>query len=242
MDDWSNINPDMQGGGTPPNNNQNEDQDVKPVKLSKGKVAAVIVALMVVAIILIMTVQSCSIQREVNNSSVSPTPQVTITEASQESGNGGGNDGNFSENTSDSGVSSGSRDQNSNSAVTVTPSLEEENSYEEEGDSRVDSETEEVPEQVVENDSEGLREVAEPILGDVYETTAMVSSKKVYNFNDESYAYAITLVLLTGENETTTVDYLCPRKTFDALSTADTVTVQYQMDSNGVVSISTVSR
>ena len=265
MDDWGNMNPDMQGnqseGENPNQDVNNVENDVTPVSLSKKMVGVVIIIILVLFIIVLVALQSCSVEREVKYSPVSPTPEIGISNTSETSGNGGEVESEFNENTVDFGSSSGSSGENANSGETSGSDLEEdtdstesstvsEDSHSSEASVGGKEETTDMGTSSSDGEStegnnmsgEGITEVAEPVLGEVYETTGMVSSKKIYNVNNNSYAYVVSLVLLTGENETTSVEYFCPRKTFDALNTADSVVVQYQVDSNGIVSIASVSR
>lgn len=262
MGDWSRMNPDMgspdegnPGGGSPSGgpggdwgsgDSGNNGNDVKPVSLSKKKVAVVLVAVLVLGIIVITMIQSCSIRRNVNSGSNSQTPQVTITEAPKNPTNTGENGVKIEETGGENGSPVGSRGESSNSAVSGNDKQgdvsEEPDVVETTREPEVGKEVKEDSESEASGVSEGLVEVAEPVLGDVWETTGMVSSKNIYTWNDSSYVYSVDLVLLTGDSQTVTVEYFCPRKTFDALNTADSLSVQYQMDSDGVISIVSVAR
>lgn len=242
MDDWSSINPNMNGGTEPPKKDEQNKQDVAPVNLSKKKVGVLLVIVLAIAIVLIVVIQSCSIQREVNVPSPTPTPEITISDTGNSVGNTGEEEPEFSENMVENEGSASGRDEEANSASNSVVDSGESNVVDEEVEPTVDPTEEPVAGEPATEKGSGLQEVAEPVLGELQQTTAMVSSKKVYNINDSSYAYAISLVLLTGENQTTSVEYFCPRKTYDALSTADSVTVQYQVDSNGIISVASVSK
>lgn len=239
MGDWDKINPDMKG--TQPESNTPKEDDVAPVKLGKRAVGLVLVVAMLLGIILIVVLQSCSVQKKVKVTSPSPTPEITISETNETTGNTGEIEPEFSENTVENESSTSCRDQNSNSVSTAVDDEEDDVETTDVKDLGEETNKDVVSNETTEKVPERLSEVAEPVLGELKSTTAMISSKKIYNLDNTSYAYSITLVLLTGENETTSVEYFCPKKTFDAVSTADSVTAQYQVDSNGIVSIATIS-
>ena len=215
MSKWDKMNPDM-------GNSDDNGDDIPPVKFSKWNVGLILVGLMIVCIIMILTVRSCRIERSVSTSSVSASQEIALSEPNLEVTDPREASGEFQETEAVLGSSISSSVESSTSAVLET-SLSTEVSGTVEGHTR-------------------LVEVSEPVLGDVYSTTAMVSSKNIYLLDSKSYAYSINLVLLVGEDNTTTVEYFCPRSTYDALVSADTVVAEYQIDSNGAISIVSISR
>ena len=88
--------------------------------------------------------------------------------------------------------------------------------------------------------SSGLNEVALPELSEKLNTNGIVVSKKSYKY-EGSYIYGVTVSMLVGE-QTKSVQYFCPKNTYDALSSTDTITVEYQLDSGGNISISSISK
>ena len=115
MDDWSSINPDMNGGTDHPKKDEQNEQDVA-VNLSKKKVGVLLVLVLAIAIVLIVVIQSCSIQREVNVPSPTPTPEITISDTGNSVGNTGEEEPEFSENMVENEGSAGGRDEEANSA------------------------------------------------------------------------------------------------------------------------------
>lgn len=77
-------------------------------------------------------------------------------------------------------------------------------------------------------------------LSESIESTGLVSSKEVYRFKD-SYIYCINILTLNSDGSNTTCQYFCPSKTYSSVSVGDTLSVLYQKDPNGVVSISSIS-
>lgn len=87
----------------------------------------------------------------------------------------------------------------------------------------------------------GLLEVDEPALGKLLETSVIVSGKKVYKVNDNGYAFSVSLIFPSnGEYEV--VEYFCSKKIYDGVVDGETITASYQVDAEGHVAITSISR
>lgn len=89
--------------------------------------------------------------------------------------------------------------------------------------------------------SGSFREVKEPVLGDSRETTVLVSGKDSYLVDDISYTYSLSLIF-PDEDKYSIVKYFCPKKTYDAVKSGDSLKVTYQLDSEGTLSITSVAK
>lgn len=224
----------------------NKQDEIKPVNLPKKKTMIFAIAFfLTLMLVSIVGTKACSMGTS-KKSSNSVSIENTVTDKTDTAQNTVENQ---SENLENQGVSIGVG--NSSSEKSVSSEKEEvvkENStgVQEETVQKEDNieQKEDTKEGSIEEDSYSLNvsEVSEPVLGDVLDSSAMVLSKKIYSVNNESYAYAVNLALLVGSDETVTVRYFCPKKTYDALGMGDNVVVQYQVDSSGIISIGSVSK
>lgn len=224
----------------------NKQDEIKPVNLPKKKTMIFAIAFfLTLMLVSIVGTKACSMGTS-KKSSNSVSIENTVTDKTDTAQNTVENQ---SENLENQGVSIGVG--NSSSEKSVSSEKEEvvkENSIgvQEETVQKEDNieHKEDTKEGSIEEDSYSLNvsEVSEPVLGDVLDSSAMVLSKKIYSVNNESYAYAVNLALLIGSDETVTVRYFCPKKTYDALGMGDNVVVQYQVDSSGIISIGSVSK
>lgn len=212
--------------------------DVKPVKLSKKAAAIIICVGMLLMIIILATLANVISGGNVKNTTNNQSTEIGIEQSSNTGGYSGEESSDFSKNDTVFSESTGSGVEESNN-VENTEKMEE---VQETTENTEVVSNDEPSKNSSESSQEGFSVVAEPVLGDVYESTGMVSSKQVYKVGDTSYAYAINLVILRDNDNTSMVQYFCPRKTYDALSSGDTLSVQYQLDSSGCISIATISR
>lgn len=81
----------------------------------------------------------------------------------------------------------------------------------------------------------------EPALNGEVTTSGMVSGKGMYKIGN-SYTYGVNIIIVTGNDAKLDCQYFCPRNTYSALGIGDAITVTYQMDYVGNVSISSISR
>lgn len=205
--------------------NKGNEENVKPVKLGRGATCAVIVGLCLVVLILIVTVRGCSVEKTVNSAQTEEPVKTEATEPIQAASNMPSSEVNFSENDPENGSSVSSPVENSTTANTMvsteehftTPTTEESS-----------------------NSSDSwINEVADPVLSEQRSAMGMVIGKHTYVAND-SYVYGVTISLIVNE-DSVMVNYFCPRKTYESLKSGDSLSVVYQVDSNGRISVSSIS-
>lgn len=195
-------------------------QEVKPVKLGKGAVAGILMGILFIVAILILTVASCQVEKKENVSQNDGSVISSSTAVSEPVSNVGENSVKNEEQTTVFSEVATTSSENSNSANSQNPVENSQNS-------------------VVDSNS-GLKEVALPAFGNELNSKGIVISKHVYSY-EGSYIYGINVSVLIGDT-TKTVQYFCPKNTYDALNTTDTLSVVYQQDSSGGVSIVSISK
>lgn len=195
-------------------------QEVKPVKLGKGAVAGILMGILFIVAILILTVASCQVEKKENVSQNDGSVISSSTAVSEPVSNVGENSVKNEEQTTVFSEVATTSSEKSNSANSQNPVENSQNS-------------------VVDNNS-GLKEVALPAFGNELNSKGIVISKHVYTY-EGSYIYGINVSVLIGDT-TKTVQYFCPKNTYDALNTTDTLSVVYQQDSSGGVSIVSISK
>lgn len=191
----------------------NEIKDIKPVKLGRGATAGIIIAGIFVIMITVLTIKSCTIEKKVN-SSVNQGSTISVTEAVTKE----------TENVTENAPKIDETSAISQEVVTTSPEIPNSNNS-------MTGNT---------NDGTSLKEVVLPAFGNELETTGIVLSKHSYLY-ENCYIYGVSISMLVGEN-TQTVQYFCPKNTYDALSSADTLKVKYQQDSSGAISIMSISK
>lgn len=195
-------------------------QEVKPVKLGKGAVAGILMGILFIVAILILTVASCQVEKKENVSQNDGSVISSSTAVSEPVSNVGENSVKNEEQTTVFSEVATTSSENSKSANSQNPVENSQNS-------------------VVDSNS-GLKEVALPAFGNELNSKGIVISKHVYSY-EGSYIYGINVSVLIGDT-TKTVQYFCPKNTYDALNTTDTLSVVYQQDSSGGVSIVSISK
>ena len=216
---------------------EDQEQEEAPVKLSKIKAGFVFVAFLIVVMIVIMTIRGCSVSREVNSSQEVQTQETQQTQEENTITSTGEEDSKKSDNVAVEEGSESSGVDNTNEANISDSST----------DSEVQSNKVEQPE-ITENTSYAntgmdLQEVSEPQLSEAITTTAVVSSKSIFLSKEGSYVYQVDFLVITDEEGNyITLSYYCPKTTYDALAQGDSVNVEYQTDSTGNISVSSVSR
>lgn len=195
-------------------------QEVKPVKLGKGAVAGILMGILFIVAILILTVASCQVEKKENVSQNDGSVISSSTAVSEPVSNVGENSVKNEEQTTVFSEVATTSSENSNSTNSQNPVENSQNS-------------------VVDSNS-GLKEVALPAFGNELNSKGIVISKHVYSY-EGSYIYGINVSVLIGDT-TKTVQYFCPKNTYDALNTTDTLSVAYQQDSSGGVSIVSISK
>ena len=217
--------------------NQNEglnEEEVEPVKLGKKKTGFICAIVIFCVIIICITIRGCSVTKEVKNPSSSS--DATITQE--------GSSSNSSINVEDTEVknsekSSSSTESSSSSSKESTTSKSEGNNSD---STVVEKPVVDSPSKENTNSRESTLKVADSaILGSAVDTTGIISGKTTYLMGT-SYLYEVSIVVVTGNNESAICKYYCPKNTFDALSMGDSLSVTYQADSTGNTSISTISK
>ena len=195
-------------------------QEVKPVKLGKGAVVGILLGALAIIAILILTVASCQIEKKENVSQNDGSEISSSAVVSEPVSNVGENSVKNEEQTT---VFTEVATTSSENSTTANSQNSVENSQNSVGDS-----------------NSGLTEVALPAFGNELNSKGIVISKHVYTY-EGSYIYGINISVLIGDT-TKTVQYFCPKNTYDALNTTDTLSIVYQQDSSGVVSIVSISK
>mgnify|MGYP004457406621 CR=1 FL=1 len=195
-------------------------QEVKPVKLGKGAVAGILMGILFIVAILILTVASCQVEKKENVSQNDGSVISSSTAVSEPVSNVGENSVKNEEQTT---VFS----EVATTSAEISKPVNSQNSVENSQNSVADS-------------NSGLKEVALPAFGNELNSKGIVISKHVYSY-EGSYIYGINVSVLIGDT-TKTVQYFCPKNTYDALNTTDTLSVVYQQDSSGGVSIVSISK
>ena len=199
-------------------NEQVEQQEVKPVKLGIGATVAVVIGLCIMAFILVFTIKGCSVQKNVTSDPPGQTTESVLTEPSESATNSLSEITNSGENNPDFGGSTSAPGENSTSGNNTSSN---------EGQSTT-------------NNSDGFTEVADPVMSEVRSAYGMVIGKHIYK-KDNSYIYGVSISVIINE-QSVSAQYFCPRKTYEELKSGDSLDVTYQVDSNGSLSIYSISR
>lgn len=190
----------------------------KPVKLSIGGTVALVVGLAIMLFIIVMTFKGCSVQKSVKTSGQQQSSEPVSTSTAE----------------TESYVPSESVILTESTAVTesTSPTSGGNSNNEGNGTSSDDNGASFV--------SNGFSEVAEPALSPQKEAFGMVIGKHVYQ-KDGAYIYGVSVsVIIDGQS--VTAQYFCPRKSFESLRSGDSLSVVYQTDSAGAVSIFSISK
>lgn len=221
-----------------------EEEEVKPVKLSKKSTSTICVVLAIICIIVLICFRGCSITKEVKSSSNTTDTSISVQESSDSTATKGGDisEKNEEKSSSSEDVNSSLAEESKSTEKVVkdedTESTEVKNSGVTRGTATV---VEQNTESIGVQSSSVLKEVQEPVLNDEIQSTGLVSSKSVYQVGD-SYLYEIKILTLKGDNQDLTCKYYCPKKTWDALSVGDSISITYQMDSMGNTSVLSISK
>ena len=196
-----------------------------------------------VIIIAILFFRGCSVSKEVNSPQGDQTREVVEEESNQNESITIETESESDENSAKSSESSTSSSQESNTGSQIN-SFNQNQVSEPQSQQGSASESQNTSNNKTSSSPEGISitEVSDPVLSDVIESSGMVSSKNIYLSNGGSYVYSINLLVLQGDDSYATVEYFCPKTSYDAVTTGDTLIVSYQSDSNGNISISSVAR
>lgn len=230
--------------------------------LSLKSASLLIAGVVFIVIIIMLTVRSCTVSKKVEPKvSTKNTSEVVLVEEdlssekedeidqkgeiSEESGKNSSREdtestAKGSENPTKNNVENGSENIESGNRVENPKNYPQEEGIDANEDSYKDSSQEELS-GVSENKYGGFFNVDEPVLGESMETSTLVTGKKAYLVDDIFYTYSLSLIFpIDGGYEV--IDYFCPKKTYDAVETGETVKAVYQMDKSGIVSITSISR
>lgn len=215
-------------------NQEPQEDDIEPVKLGKRKTGIICVVVIFCAILVCLTVRGCSISKEVK----SPSSSSDVTISQEE------NNGKTPTNVKDTEVKNSENTSSSTeSSNTLSKDVTKDNSEVKDSEIVVMQEptTNTTSNEGADSNSKSLTAVDNPILGSSIDTTGIVSGKATYLIG-ASYLYEVSIVVVTGNNESAICKYYCPKNTYDALSMGDSLSVTYQADSTGNSSISTISK
>lgn len=216
---------------------QNPQMDeVKPVKLSKGKVTIIVVVFVLLVLFILKVLDGVHLTRAVdttgqtqevqapteqiesvpieNGTEVSTKPDDFSTVSSEVSGSSA----EVSNNVNNSTVIDGNQGSVVEGAiVTPEPVIAEEKS---------------------EANFEAVTQ--EPVMGAEVQVNGIVKGISMYKVGD-SYTYGVNLILVVGNDENLECTYFCPKKTADALGIGMSLVVSYQCDSVGNICVVSIS-
>lgn len=198
---------------------QIEDNGEEEVRVSMGKkkTGIIIVVFLIFILMILYLIKGCSITKKVETP-VSSTNTVSVTKQT-------------SENTTSNVV-----ETSSEITETTTVFVEPSNSLPEETKEVISAKPKKE-----ETKDDGIEEVNEPVLSETISTSGLVSGKSVYKVGN-SYMYSVSLIVVTGNEKNVPCKYFCPKNTWDALNVGDTLKVSFQTDTNGNISVNTISK
>lgn len=200
------------------NEENTQDEEVEEVHLSKKKTGIILVGVLVVVLIILFSIKGCSITKKVKAPSNSTTSTNRVNQSSLE--------------TTSKMVEVQSKNEEKTTVFVESSSSSSEGI-------KVGNSEESTTEKV--NSDISFEKVNEPVLSKGINTSGIVSGKSIYKVGN-SYMYAISLVIVTGNENNSPCKYFCPKNTWDALSIGDTVKTTFQSDSQGNISINTISK
>lgn len=199
--------------------NKEGNLQIESVSWSKAKTGVLAMVVIFFLIIMLLTIKSMHISKKSENSAVSETTELASTETESTVVEI------VEETTSpESDISTVS----SESSSTMVEEVSTEN-----------IQTTEVKEEVKVQELDNIQETVLPELSDIQEATGIVLSKNVYKVKT-NYLYELEIIIVVGESNVT-VSYYCPKNPFDAAESGMAVTVKYQTDAEGNVSIVGIS-
>lgn len=210
--------------------------DVKPVKLSKGKVTIIVVVFVLLVLFILKVLDGVHLTRAVDTTGQTQevqTPTEQIESVPVENGT------EVSTKTDDfSTVSS----EVSGSSAEVSNNVNNFTVIDDNQGSVVEGAIV-TPEPVtVEEKSEANFEAVtqEPVMGAEVQVNGIVKGISMYKVGD-SYTYGVNLILVVGNDENLECTYFCPKKTADALGIGMSLVVSYQCDSVGNICVVSIS-
>lgn len=210
--------------------------DVKPVKLSKGKVTVIVVVFVLLVLFILKVLDGVHLTRAVDTTG--QTQEVQMSTEQIESVHIE-NSTEVSTKTDDfstvSSEVSGSSSEVSNNVNNSTIADESKGSV-------VEGSVVTPEPVVVEEKSVANFEVVsqEPVMGSEVQVNGIVKGISMYKVG-ESYTYGVNLILVVGNDENLECTYFCPKKTADALGIGMSLVVSYQCDSVGNICVVSIS-
>lgn len=210
--------------------------DVKPVKLSKGKVTIIVVVFVLLVLFVLKVLDGVHLTKAVDTTGQTqevqtPTEQIesvpieNSTEVSTKtddfsivSSEVSGSSAEVSNNVNNSTVIDGNQGSVVEGAI-VTP---EPVTVEEKSEANFEAVTQ------------------EPVMGAEVQVNGIVKGISMYKVGD-SYTYGVNLILVVGNDENLECTYFCPKKTADALGIGMSLVVSYQCDSVGNICVVSIS-
>ena len=205
--------------------------------MSMKKAGITIFSLLIMFIIILLTVRGCTISKKSEQKDVQNSQPEVVLQEKNNATEKENKDKEESEKVKEDSKNTVSNTEKSGIDEEETPSVE---SSRENSDSVNTSNSNGVSSNST-NSNNSFIEIGEPVLGESITVNALVSSKKSYLVDGKSYAYSIG-VLLPNEDGYDIVNYYCPKKTYDAISSGESIKVDYQVDESGKVSINSISK
>ena len=205
--------------------------------MSMKKAGITIFSLLIMFIIILLTVRGCTISKKSEQKDVQNSQPEVVLQEKNNTTEKENKDKEKSEKVKEDSKNTVSNTEKSGIDEEETPSVE---SSRENVDSVNTSNSNGVSSNST-NSNNSFIEIGEPVLGESITVNALVSSKKSYLVDGKSYAYSIG-VLLPNEDGYDIVNYYCPKKTYDAISSGESIKVDYQIDESGKVSINSISK
>lgn len=205
--------------------------------MSMKKAGITIFSLLIMFIIILLTVRGCTISKKSEQKDVQNSQPEVVLQEKNNTTEKENKDKEESEKVKEDSKNTVSNTEKSGIDEEETPSVE---SSRENADNVNTSNSNGVSSNST-NSNNSFIEIGEPVLGESITVNALVSSKKSYLVDGKSYAYSIG-VLLPNEDGYDIVNYYCPKKTYDAISSGESIKVDYQVDESGKVSINSISK
>ena len=205
--------------------------------MSMKKAGITIFSLLIMFIIILLTVRGCTISKKSEQKDVQNSQPEVVLQEKNNTTEKENKDKEESEKVKEDSKNTISNTEKSGIDEEETPSVE---SFSENSDSVNTSNSNGVSSNST-NSNNSFIEIGEPVLGESITVNALVSSKKSYLVDGKSYAYSIG-ILLPNEDGYDIVNYYCPKKTYDAISSGESIKVDYQIDESGKVSINSISK
>lgn len=216
---------------------QQQQEEIAPVKLSKGKALAVVIVFIVLVIFILKVLDGVSLTKNTGTPVQNQEVQSTTEENNTASAVNGGDS--VVENSDNSAVSS-EVESTSSEISNIENNVGSESNT---GVGVIEGEiveSKEVEEEVqVSAEFEHLS--VEPVMGSEVTVSGIVKGISMYRVGS-SYTYGVNLILVVGNDTNIECTYFCPKKTADALDIGTSLNVIYQSDSAGNICVVSISK